>query len=123
MKYIIALLVGIFSLLGCNSTSGEDVYTFKAVRMHSDYYAEWGERDGQEFEDRYDGLEYEIYDGNRKMGNIVVFQHWFKKGRKEYHKIGEMVKVRKFDYRINRLGAPGDPYTIEYDEFKKLIQK
>jgi hypothetical protein len=93
-----------------------NTYTLKAIKFYDTYYAEWGLVNDKEYEDRYDGMECEIYENGKLIGVITVFQHWFNKNRKQYPKIGETIKVEAFDYKVNRI--PAGKYNVEFSELK-----
>jgi hypothetical protein len=111
MKKIILIVFQMLFYISIISAE-TNLYTLKAVTFHETVYAEWGIFNDKEYEDRYDGMEFEIYENGILIGTITVFQHWFTKNRINYPKIGESIKVEAFNFKVRKL--PVDNYSIEY---------
>lgn len=107
--------------IGC-AVRNDDFYEFKVIGIHDDFYAEWGERDGEHFEDRYDAIECAISRNGSRIDTIDIYRHWFKMGRNDAIKVGDVIRTEIFDYKVRTLGA-GDGYTIELDEFMRHRKK
>ncbi|HOU83964.1 MAG TPA: hypothetical protein PLA54_06405 [Spirochaetota bacterium] len=86
MKKILFVLI---FLAAAVSLLPAEAYTLKVIKFYETYYAEWGMNGEDEYEDRYDGIECGIYYKGSLLGNITLVQHWFKKIRIPYPKIGE----------------------------------
>jgi hypothetical protein len=118
MKKIFIIIIQI--LLYISSVTAENnTYTLKAVKFYNTFYAEWGILNDKEYEDRYDGMEFEIFQNNLFIGKIVAFQHWFDKNRKKYPEIGASINVEFFDWKVHNL--PVDNYSIYFNALK-IIQ-
>jgi hypothetical protein len=70
----------------------------------------------ESYEDRFDGMEFEVRENGKLIGIVVVFQHWFKPDRKAYPKIGDTIKTEKFDFLASEINGEGG--NIEYDSLK-----
>lgn len=115
MKKLILIPILICAFISPLSAEN-DLYVLKATKYHLTYYAEWGIHGEEMYEDRYDGMEFEIWENDKLLGKIVVFQHWFKPGRKAYPKVGEFLTTEKFDF--STVVIPGEGANIEYDSLK-----
>jgi len=115
-------LVFIFIILAaCGTIFPSESYMLKVIKFHETYYAEWGMKGEEEYEDRYDGIECEIYFKGSLLGTITLVQHWFKKNRIPYPKIGECFAVEKFNHKSYYI--PGDGYNIEFSKLKIISNK
>ena len=118
MKQIICLLF--LSVMAVVSVQAGEL-TLKAVEYYDTVFAEWGIcEDGTEFEDRFDGMKFEVYQDGTLIGTVILFQTWFKKNPRKYPAIGETITVPEFDFRVYRL--PLEDYNLEYDELPGLTQ-
>jgi hypothetical protein len=93
--------------------------TLKAVEYFDTVFAEWGiNEDGTEFEDRFDGMKFDVYRDGTLIGTVILFQAWFKKDPKRYPAIGETITVPEFNFRVYHL--PLEEFNLEYDELPGL---
>jgi hypothetical protein len=96
------------------------VYTVKVLRHEKNYFADWGEVDGKEFENRYDAVVCEVLNGKKHVCDLVVYQHWFKKNRKDYPAVGAEILIKQFDFKEQMFNPVPGLYTIERDDFEVL---
>ncbi len=95
-------------------------YTVKVLQHEKNYFAEWGEVDGKPFEDRYDAVVCDVLSGKEHICNLAVYQHWFKKDRKNYPSVGSEFPIRQYDFKEQMFTPVRGIYTMELDEFEKL---
>jgi len=113
-----AILIScVIALTSCVSPS---VYTVKVLKHEEDYFAAWGEIDGKEFENRYDAVVCEVLNGKKHVCDLAIYQHWFKKNRKDYPAVGAEIPIKQFDFKEQMFNPVRGLYTIELDEFEKL---
>lgn len=129
MKQWILLLA---LLTGCNAPKhvlnqasqaiGEpsSVYTVKVLRHEKNYFADWGEVDGKRFENRYDAIVCEVLNGKKHVCDLVVYQDWFKKNRKDYPAVGAAIPIKQFEFKEQMFNPVPGLYTIELDDFEIL---
>jgi len=118
MKIKNAILIScVIALTSCVSPS---VYTVKVLKHEENYFAAWGEIDGKEFENRYDAVVCEVLNGKKHVCDLAVYQHWFKKNRKDYPAVGAEIPIMQFDFKEQMFNPVRGLYTIELDEFEKL---
>jgi hypothetical protein len=96
------------------------IYTVKVLRHEKTYFADWGERDGKEFENRYDAVVCEVLNGQKHVCDLAVYQHWFKKSRKDYPAVGSEIRIKQFDFKEQMFNPVPGLYTIELDDFEIL---
>lgn len=92
----------------------------KPEKFHSDYFAVWGERDGEPFEDRYDAMQCGLYENGNRIGDLIIYQHWFKKDRKEYPEIGSSVQIEICNLEQNIFNDTNGIYAVEADRFEEI---
>jgi hypothetical protein len=131
MKQLILLLL-LALLAGCNkpkhlsnqASQGigvpASVYNVKVLRHEKTYFADWGETDGKEFENRYDAVVCEVLNGKKHVCDLAVYQHWFKKNRKDYPVVGSEITINQFDFKEQMFNPVPGLYTIELDDFEAL---
>lgn len=118
MKISQTMLILCASLL--SSCLSPSTYTVKVLKHEKNYFADWGEVDGTPFENRYDAIVCEVLGDGKHICNIAVYQHWFKKDRKDYPAVGSELTIRKFDFSEQMFNPTPGLYTIELDAFEKL---
>ena len=114
MKIKNAMLIScVIALTSCVSPS---VYTVKVLKHEKNYFAASGEG----FENRYDAVVCEVLNGKKHVCDLAVYQHWFKKNRKDYPAVGAEIPIKQFDFKEQMFKPVRGLYTIELDEFEKL---
>jgi hypothetical protein len=111
------LVLALFSTVRLISA---DFYELRAVKFFDTFYAEWGVMNDEEYEERFNGMEFEVYCDSVLIGSFVAFQPWFGEGWAAYPDIGESILVEPFDFEVRMLPVSG--YTTAFSELRLIEQ-